>query len=343
MEVSDEEVIQCARRIILSRMRLLCEHGFYGLLLMHMKFSISDIYETVWSDGKEYIFFHPEFLETRSDTELDQIMLDLISDLVQKQLEQERDADAKESDQTVQCGNNVGIAQNSFEIEEEVTESETEIWKIRIMQAAEVMCQRDKSRDYGDISVLAERVLLDLRKHQIDWRIILAEFIQEEINDYSFCPPDRRFSDSLFFLPDFNEKEYGIKKILFMIDTSGSMSDEDITKYYSEIKGALDQMNGRIEGWLGFFDTAIIDPKPFADKEELTEIRPQGAGGTRFDIIFNYVKEKMQDELPVSIVILTDGYAPFPPKDAAMGIPVLWVVNNEEVMPPWGKVARMVN
>ena len=122
MEVSDEEVIQCARRIILSRMRLLCEHGFYGLLLMHMKFSISDIYETVWSDGKEYIFFHPEFLETRSDTELDQIMLDLISDLVQKQLEQERDADDKESDQTVQCGNNVGIAQNSFTIEGKVTE-----------------------------------------------------------------------------------------------------------------------------------------------------------------------------------------------------------------------------
>ena len=43
----------------------------------------------------------------------------------------------------------------------------------------------------------------------------------------------------------------------------------------------------------------------------------------------------------VSIIILTDGYAPFPKEHLAMGIPVLWLLNNEEVKPPWGKVARI--
>lgn len=50
----------------------------------------------------------------------------------------------------------------------------------------------------------------------------------------------------------------------------------------------------------------------------------------------------MQDKLPTSIIILTDGYAPFPEEELAGGIPVLWLLNNEEVDPPWGKIARIV-
>ena len=41
------------------------------------------------------------------------------------------------------------------------------------------------------------------------------------------------------------------------------------------------------------------------------------------------------------IIILTDGYAPFPDEKEAMGIPVLWLLNNKDVDPPWGKVARI--
>ena len=47
------------------------------------------------------------------------------------------------------------------------------------------------------------------------------------------------------------------------------------------------------------------------------------------------------EDLPVSIVILTDGYAPFPEVSETMDIPVLWIINNEEVTPPWGRVARI--
>ena len=49
----------------------------------------------------------------------------------------------------------------------------------------------------------------------------------------------------------------------------------------------------------------------------------------------------MQDKLPASIIYLTDGFAPWPDENDAMGIPVLWLINNEEVEPPWGKVARI--
>ena len=49
----------------------------------------------------------------------------------------------------------------------------------------------------------------------------------------------------------------------------------------------------------------------------------------------------MQKKLPASIIILTDGYAPFPDEKMRMDIPVLWLLNNEEVNPPWGKVTRI--
>ena len=75
--------------------------------------------------------------------------------------------------------------------------------------------------------------------------------------------------------------------------------------------------------------------------EEFKIIRPKGGGGTDFEIILKYVQEHMSENLPVSIIILTDGYAPFPDEKMTMGIPVLWLLNNEEVEPPWGKVARI--
>jgi len=49
----------------------------------------------------------------------------------------------------------------------------------------------------------------------------------------------------------------------------------------------------------------------------------------------------MSDNLPASIIIFTDGYADFPDQSMSMGIPVLWLLNNDEVEPPWGKVARI--
>lgn len=216
-----------------------------------------------------------------------------------------------------------------------------DVWVKRFEDAAEAIKIRDPSNARGLLPAFAERILKELKKTQTDWRTILNDFIQEEVVDYSFAPPDRRFDDSPFFLPDFNGKEDRVEDILFMIDTSGSMSDDMIAAAYSEVKGAIDQFNGKLKGWLGFFDAAIIKPQPFSDENEFKIIKPAGGGGTDFQIIFEYVFHHMSDKLPASIIILSDGYAPFPLEKLAGGIPVLWLLNNEEVNPPWGKVARI--
>lgn len=213
-------------------------------------------------------------------------------------------------------------------------------WEKYVLDACETMYIRDPSNSRGTIPGYAARAFKELREAKIDWRTLLNNFIQEEVNDYSFTPPDRRFNDSPFFLPDFNDIDESVKGVLFMIDTSGSMSDAEITTAYSEVKGAIDQFNGKLQGWLGFFDAAIVEPVEFTNEEEFKIIRPYGGGGTSFNIIFSYVNECMQDKNISSIVILTDGCAPWPKESATNGIPTIWLINNEEVNPPWGESCK---
>ena len=229
------------------------------------------------------------------------------------------------------------------EVITEEDEKLRDVWVQRIEDAYEAAKIRieNGSSSRGTIPAFAERMIKNLREPQIDWRQILNDFVQEDICDYSFSPPDRRFDDSPFFLPDFNEKDDSVKDILFMIDTSASMSDDMITAAYSEIKGAIDQFDGKLQGWLGFFDAAVIEPKPFEGESEFKVIKAYGGGGTDFQIIFEYVALHMINKKPASIIILTDGYAPFPNEKLADGIPVLWLLNNDKVEPPWGKVARI--
>ena len=416
MALSEDKIKGYIKRLLLSRMRILCNHGFYGLLLMHMIYAVSEEVETACTDGVR-ITFGTDFLDSLNDSELDFVMMheilhvvlqhcirgdvedsesyNIAADIVVNSnimLENGGKAssitlskygplmhiapDGKEGHEYTaeqvyamlpknpnkkgkdkSLGSADGRAKKEIVKEKhqpvwgwddhsrwgkyEEDDTLRDVWVKRFEDAAEAIEIRDPSNTRGLLPVFAQRILKELKKPQTDWRTILNDFIQEEVVDYSFAPPDRRFDDSPFFLPDFNGKEDMVEDILFMIDTSGSMSDDMITAAYTEVKGAIDQFDGKLKGWLGFFDAAIIKPQPFQDEEEFKIIKPAGGGGTDFQIIFEYVIKHMKDKLPASIIILTDGYAPFPQEKLAGGIPVLWLLNNEEVNPPWGKIARI--
>ena len=74
MALSDEKLREYMKRLLVSRMRILCNHGFYGLLLMHMVYSIDESTETAYTDG-ERIAFSPTFLDDISDSELDFVLM----------------------------------------------------------------------------------------------------------------------------------------------------------------------------------------------------------------------------------------------------------------------------
>ena len=198
-----------------------------------------------------------------------------------------------------------------------------------------------KQMGAGDLPASIAILIKELKEPKIDWRVLINDFVQEDIVDYSFCPPDTRFSYSDFLLPSYSEKDERIKKILFMVDVSGSMSNEQIAACFNEINGALLQFNGRIEGFVGFFDATVKSVEPFDQDTDILSIRPFGRGGTSFESVFAYVQANMMDDLPTKIVILSDGDASYPDESMALGIPVLWIINNKTHTPPWGKVTRL--
>jgi len=242
---------------------------------------------------------------------------------------------------TMEACQNTTMDDHSFWDGDDEIAGQQDVWLQRMINATDIVSSMGGT-SRGTTPLAAERIFKEITNPVLDWRTILNDFVQEEICDYSFAPPDKRMEDSPFFLPDFNEKDEKAKDILFMIDTSGSMSDEQITQCYSEIYGAITQFNGKLQGKLGFFDATVVEPIPFEDEDELRIIRPKGGGGTSFHIIFEYVQKYMEDDLPVSIVILTDGFAPWPDEADSLGIPVLWIINNEKAQPEWGKVARLI-
>lgn len=218
-----------------------------------------------------------------------------------------------------------------------------QIWQSRAAAAAESLTDTEQSKNNGiDAPDFIKRLIQKMSAPKLDWKKILHNFLQERTCDYSFSPPDRRFADTGFFLPDFNERDFVSKEILFMVDTSGSVNDEDLATVYSEIRGAIEQFSGKLTGKLGFFDAMVTEPQPFDSVDDLLRIIPVGGGGTDFSVIFSYIRRHYQEELPACIVIFTDGYGPYPDESAAQGIPVLWLINNRSVTPPWGNVTRIV-
>ena len=399
MELSDINIREYTKRILLSRLRLLCNNGFFGMLLMHMRFGLDCDCETAYTNGKK-ICFSPQFLDKLSDGELDFIMMHEVMHVALKHCLRGKNYEPERFNIACDIVVNSNILLSNHMDEKSITlkeygvsmhtapdgkegyeytaeqvyamlpstpvalkkliksdgdmwddhekweedsmdDYEKQEWDQGVRTACEVLSIRESTKTFGGPPMMAQRLMKHINKSQIDWRTILNEFVQQEINDYSFSPPDRRFDDSPFFLPDFNEKDEKVQNIWFLIDTSGSISDDAINAAYAEIRSAIEQFNGKLEGLLSFTESFVTDPIPFSNVEELTAIKPIGGGGNDFSAIFKYMKNNMSDNLPSQIIIITDGYDSFPKESETMGIPVLWLINNEDATPPWGKVARI--
>ena len=205
-------------------------------------------------------------------------------------------------------------------------------WEGRLVEAAQVA----EHRRAGSVAGYMKRLIGNIVAPQKDWRVLLNEFVQPEIDDYSFNPPDRRFQDNDFFLPDLNDTVDVVKKIIFEVDTSGSIQEPELLASYSEIVGACNQFSGKLSGWIGFFDHVAYGLHSFENVTEVLNIKPEGGGGTSFYAPFEYINEYCKDDDIAGIIILTDGFADWPKESIANGVPVLWLINNEEVKPPWG-------
>ena len=187
------------------------------------------------------------------------------------------------------------------------------------------------------------RVVRELAERTgLDWKQLLHDFLQFDQYDYTFLPPDRRYAGADYYLPSYNvdEDDGSANDIWVCVDTSASISEEELSSAMAEIFDAMRQ--ARLKGKISFFDSNITEPEPFESDAELKKITPRGGGGTSFQIIFDYLQEKMYPELPKAILIFTDGYAWWPKEEDAMEVPVLWLISKDgKADAPWGHMVKL--
>lgn len=209
-----------------------------------------------------------------------------------------------------------------------------------VTNALNILRQEVTKPRYSNEADGMSRIWYATKARKLNWKQILDAFIQEEVNDYSFQPPDKRFQEGDFFLPDYNVKYETVKDVYFFVDASGSITDAMLAVAYEEICQALMQFDGALSGVLAFFDTRVYRPTAFSSVADVNRLRPVGGGGTDYSCIFEFIRQTREFNQPTSIVIITDGEGYYPDAMEANGIPVLWLM-TENRKAPWGRSIRV--
>ena len=219
------------------------------------------------------------------------------------------------------------------------TDEDMKKWDERLVSTISVLNEIDKHRTKIPLGAL--RIFNNLINPQINWKEILREFLSTEVCDYSFTKPDKRIEGE-FFMPDFAEEEEVVKiNVVFAIDTSSSISDEQLSSALVEVKSAIDESRN-LNGYVICLDAKTYDPVPI-NEFDINSFKALGGGGTSFIEFFKQLDElKLNLDNKIDLIIfITDGYDDFPSESVSQNIPTLWIINNNDVTPPWGMVARI--
>lgn len=186
----------------------------------------------------------------------------------------------------------------------------------------------------GDLPAGVQRLIKDLTESVIDWRELLLQQIQSTIkSDFSWMRPNRRGWHTDAILPGMKPDE--TVDICIAIDTSGSIGEEELKIFLSEIKGIMDSYQDyTIKVWS--FDTEVYNLQEFTHEnmKDILEYEPQGGGGTDFEANWYYMKEN--DIQPKKLVVFTDGY-PFGSWGDENYCDTVWIIKgNQSAQPPFG-------
>lgn len=179
--------------------------------------------------------------------------------------------------------------------------------------------------------------LYEKKANTTQWRYVLNQYLIYKESDYTFDKLDYRYSDIL--LPDFNKHKEELDKIWFCVDVSGSMSIDDIGQQYQIISNII-SIYPSMACDISFFSTEITKPKVFRNKNELQENfkKIKSSGGTSFQCIFQGYNSFYRSKKPIAMIVMTDGHSEYPEKTSVPKIPIIWAINNQEEVPPYGKI-----
>lgn len=161
---------------------------------------------------------------------------------------------------------------------------------------------------YG--SNFTEWFLEMLRPPKVSWKKLFRNVIGRDVeaivngrSDYSYRRPARRPSqfDPTVVRPGMIDYEV---RIVFGVDTSGSMGSDDHVDALSEIQGALHHIR-RAKSTIAMIDTDITETK---DVRSIKDFTLKGGGGTEMNVFYKWVKKIPKRKAPDITVLATDGY-----------------------------------
>lgn len=166
--------------------------------------------------------------------------------------------------------------------------------------------QSAKAAGAGNLPSGVKRLVDKLLNPQLSWRELLPMQIQSVIkSDYTYMRPSRKGLDAGFYMPGMDREQ--TIDIAIAIDTSGSIDNDMLVDFLSEVHGIMSQFNDfKIHIWC--FDTSIHNPIVItADTaNDLLNYEIGGGGGTDFDVNFDFMKE--EGIVPKKFIMFTDGY-----------------------------------
>ena len=223
-----------------------------------------------------------------------------------------------------------------------------------IMKKAKVLekqMQQGKGKGhYGVVEAYVDEELVP----KVNWKTILMNrLVALKSDEKSLSTPDRRFVHERVYIEGERQEDELLRDIKVCVDTSGSMSDEDLAIAFSQIGQLLKTY--KTEAELIFWDDGIQSVSKFDDQSSfrLAKYKASGRGGTDPNCVFELFNSKDykigKRAKPALIIMFTDGIfsGPSDKYKAKFGRDTLWVISGDNLdgpsnfKPPFGKVAKL--
>lgn len=210
-----------------------------------------------------------------------------------------------------------------------------------VRQAARAVAQfqataKQRSAQWGDTPGWMGRFIHELQEPKCNWKAELWEVAGgTRPLEYSYRKQKRPYSLFGAMVPTCNIP--GIGNIGYFIDTSGSITEEDITLATSELF-SIWKVCKPDKIYVLSVDADVHNPLEIGPFDDF-KVSVAGGGGTSFRPPFDWI-EKNAEPIEMAIYV-TDGYGDFPPEPE---YPVIWVVvpgglPSEQF--PFGRVIRI--
>lgn len=209
-----------------------------------------------------------------------------------------------------------------------LTSGETETlnvqWQQRLAGAAQQALQT------GRMGESMARLVDHLLQPQLPWRMLLSRYLSQVArDDYSFSRPNNR-REGEAILPSLRSSQVDVAVVL---DTSGSIKDNEMREFISEVDALKGQIRARITLHACDDKLAADGPWVYEPWEEITLPESlEGGGGTSFVPAVEWANKL--DNPPDVVVYFTDAEGTFP--ETEPNYPVIWLVKGKTQV-PWGQ------